>query len=311
MASIFPYHSPSTETVYSNSSTSAETSEAPVTLHQAWTEHFQAQLQYTEHRLAILSKWDIPKGSKVLELGCGQGNCTAVHAELVGPNGHVTALDPGSLAYGSPYTLGQAQTNISSSVLGPRITWKHADPIEFLTNDDGDYGIAVLGLCTWYFASPRVLSDILVTLTRSKVSKVCIAEWSLSSAEAQSHILAALVQAALQYHNPSSSSNICTLFSLPIIEASTIEAGPKLQSSSALISADNALDGLWEVQMVLGTEFMEDLDNFVKDDKQRALIKSMRDAVQASYEQAGGRKKLRSMDVWCATFVKLRSIRGP
>ncbi|PBK85880.1 S-adenosyl-L-methionine-dependent methyltransferase [Armillaria gallica] len=268
------------------------------------TEHFQAQLQSTEHRLAILSKWDIPKGSKVLELGCGQGDCTAVLAELVGPNGYVTAVDPGSLDYGSPYTLGQAQDNISSSVLGPRITWKHADPIEFLKNDDGEYDVAALVLCTWYFASPKVLSDMLSTLTKSKIGKVCIAEWGLSSTQAQSHILAALAQAAVQYHNPSSSSNIRTLFSPAVIEASAIEAGLKLQSSSTLIPADNVLDGLWEVQMVLGTEFMKDLDSFVKDDRQKVLIKSMRDAVRASYEQAGGRKQIRSMDVWCATFVK-------
>ncbi|PBK62072.1 S-adenosyl-L-methionine-dependent methyltransferase [Armillaria solidipes] len=308
--------------VHGNSSTSPELSEASVSLPQAGstmtefdatkiakichmgTEHFQAQLQSTEHRLAILSKWDIPKGAKVLELGCGQGDCTAVLAELVSPNGHVTAVDPGSLDYGSPYTLGQAQNNISSSMLGPRITWKHADPTEFLENDDGEYDIAVLVLCTWYFASPEVLSDMLLTLAKSKVDKVCIAEWSLSSAQAQSHILATLAQAAVQYHKPSSSSNIRTLFSPAVLEASAIEAGLKLQSSSILIPAENVLDGLWEVQMVLGAEFMKDLDSFVKDDRQKALIKSMRDAVQASYEQAGGRKQILSMDVWCATFAK-------
>ncbi len=189
-------------------------------------------------------------------------------------------------------------------MLGPRITWKHADPIEFLKNDDGEYDIAVLVLCTWYFASPKVLSDMLLTLAKSKVGKVCIAEWSLSSVQAQSHILAALAQAAVQYHNPSSSSNIRTLFSPAVLEASAIEAGLKLQSSSILVPADNVLDGLWEVQMVLGAEFIKDLDSFVKDDSQKVLIKSMRDAVQASYEQAGGRKQILSMDVWCATFVK-------
>ncbi|KAK0432464.1 S-adenosyl-L-methionine-dependent methyltransferase [Armillaria borealis] len=245
------------------------------------TEHFQAQLQSTEHRLAILSKWDIPKGSRVLELGCGQGDCTAVLAELVGPNGHVTAVDPGYLDYW----------------FGRVFTWKHADPIEFLKNDDGEYDIAVLVLCTWYFASPKVLSDMLLTLAKSKVDKVCIAEWSLSSTQAQCHILAALAQAALQYHKPSSSSNIRTLFSPAVLEASAIEAGLKLQSSTILIPADNVLDGVWEVQMVLGAAFMKDLDSFVKDDRQKRPD-------QASYEQAGGRKQIRSMDVWCATFVK-------
>ncbi|KAK0471506.1 S-adenosyl-L-methionine-dependent methyltransferase [Armillaria novae-zelandiae] len=256
------------------------------------------------HRFAILSKLDIPKGSKVLELGCGQGDCTAVLAELVGPNGRVTAVDPGSLDYGSPYTLGQAQSNISSSVLGPRITWKQADPIEFLKTDDGEYDIAVLVLCTWYFASPKVLGDMLLTLAKSKVNKVCIAEWSLSSAQAQSHILATFAQAALQYHNPSSTSNIRTLFSPAVLEASAIEVGLKLQSSSILVPAENVLDGLWEVQMVLDAKFIKEMDAFVKDDKQKVLIKSMRDAVQASYEQAGERNKIRSMDVWCATFSK-------
>ncbi|KAK0440463.1 S-adenosyl-L-methionine-dependent methyltransferase [Desarmillaria tabescens] len=268
------------------------------------TEHFQSQLQSTELRLAILSKWDIPKGSRILELGFGQGDCTAVLAELVGPNGHVTAVDPGSLDYGSPYTLGQAQDNLSSSVLGPRITWKHADPVEFLKNHDGQYDIAVLVLCTWYFASPKVLSDMLSMLAKSNVGKVCIAEWSLSSNQAQSHILAALAQAALQYHNLSSSANIRTLFSPAVLEASATVAGLKLERSSTLIPADNVLDGLWEVQIVLGDGFMKDLDSFVKDDRQRSLIMSMRDAVRASYEQAGGKKQVRSMDVWYATFLK-------
>ncbi|KAK0486810.1 S-adenosyl-L-methionine-dependent methyltransferase [Armillaria luteobubalina] len=268
------------------------------------TEHFQTQLQSTEHRFAILSKWDITKGSKVLELGCGQGDCTAVLAELVGPNGHVIAVDPGPVDYGSPYTLGQAQNNISSSVLGPRITWMHADPIEFLETGDGEYDIAVLVLCTWYFASPKVLSDMFLTLAKSKVNRICIAEWSLSSARAQSHILAAFTQAALQNHNPSSSSNIRTLFSPAVLEASAIEAGLKLQNSSILVPADNVLDGLWEVQMVLGAEFMKNLNNLVKDDKQKVLIESMRDAVKASYEQDGGRRQIRSMDVWRGTFSK-------
>ncbi|KAK0201294.1 hypothetical protein DFS33DRAFT_1387242 [Desarmillaria ectypa] len=223
------------------------------------TEHFQSQIQSTEHRLAILSKWDIPKGSKDLELGCGQGDCSAVLVELVGPNGHVTAVDPGSLDYGSPHTLGQAQDNLSSSVL--------ADPIEFLKNDDGQYDVAV------------------PTLAKNKVCKVCIAKWSLSSARVQCHILAALAQVAMQYHNPSL-SNIRTLFSLVILEASAIEAGLKLERPPTLIPANNVLDVLSE------------------DDRQKALVTPMRDAVRASYEQAGGRKQICSMDVWCGTFAK-------
>lgn len=72
-------------------------------LHSPTEKAFQIQLQSTKHRLTILSEWDIPEGAQVLEIGCGQGDCTAVLAELVGPQGHVTAVDPGSLDYGTSY----------------------------------------------------------------------------------------------------------------------------------------------------------------------------------------------------------------
>lgn len=75
---------------------------ASLCLHSPDDLHFQVQLQSTEHRLAILSsclRYLIP-GTKVLELGCGQGDTTAVLAELVGDEGHVTAVDPGSPDYG-------------------------------------------------------------------------------------------------------------------------------------------------------------------------------------------------------------------
>lgn len=47
------------------------------------------------------------EGAKVLELGCGQGDSTAVLAAIVGSAGHVTGVDPGSLDYGEvPLTFG-------------------------------------------------------------------------------------------------------------------------------------------------------------------------------------------------------------
>jgi len=35
-----------------------------------------------------------------MEIGCGQGDCTAVLATVVGETGHVTALDPAPPDYG-------------------------------------------------------------------------------------------------------------------------------------------------------------------------------------------------------------------
>src|SRR5689334_16977889 len=86
-------------------------------------EHFTVELVQAEHRIKLINSWNrlpssastttatavIKPGSRVLELGCGQGTATTVLAEAVGPSGHVDAVDPGSLDYGSPLTLGQAQ----------------------------------------------------------------------------------------------------------------------------------------------------------------------------------------------------------
>lgn len=55
------------------------------------------------HRIDILKKWDLLPGSKILEIGCGQGDCTLVLADFVGEHGHVTAIDPAPLDYGSFY----------------------------------------------------------------------------------------------------------------------------------------------------------------------------------------------------------------
>lgn len=62
-----------------------------------------------KHRFHLINIWLIPPGSRVLEIGCGQGNTMAVLAEIVGSDGHVNAVDPAPGDYGSPWTLGDAQ----------------------------------------------------------------------------------------------------------------------------------------------------------------------------------------------------------
>ena len=62
---------------------------------------FGIQHSQTLHRLALLQQWSIGNGSKVLEIGCGQGDCTAVLASAVGDQGNVVAVDPADLNYGA------------------------------------------------------------------------------------------------------------------------------------------------------------------------------------------------------------------
>ena len=72
--------------------------------------HFNIQHSQTLHRLALLQHWDIPTGSKVLELGCGQGDCTTVLACAVGEQGMVVAVDPADLDYGESFRFSYPTT---------------------------------------------------------------------------------------------------------------------------------------------------------------------------------------------------------
>lgn len=65
--------------------------------------HVRSMAWQQAHRLQLLSFWDIKPGSRVLELGCGQGDCTVPLADAVGETGHVDAVDPGAADYGKPF----------------------------------------------------------------------------------------------------------------------------------------------------------------------------------------------------------------
>lgn len=56
------------------------------------------QMQY---RIDLVQSWHVERGERILEIGCGQGDCTLVLAGAVGDQGHVTAIDPASLDYGT------------------------------------------------------------------------------------------------------------------------------------------------------------------------------------------------------------------
>lgn len=77
----------------------------------------EIELAQVRHRIRLIGVWGIgddaiiAPGSRVLELGCGQGTATTVLAEAVGPAGHVDAVDPGAPDYGAPFTLAEAQVS--------------------------------------------------------------------------------------------------------------------------------------------------------------------------------------------------------
>lgn len=297
--------------------------------------HFNIQHSQTLHRLVLLQHWNIPTGSKVLELGCGQGDCTTVLASAVGEQGSVVAVDPAELDYGesfrfltllpilavraesrrltapagAPYTLGQAQNHISQGPLGSRIAWVQQAPLDYLSSltvsENRDFDATVLAHCLWYFASPSLILSTFRTLKQHS-KRLLLAEWSLVATDpsAQPHVLAALTQAALECRKPRSKSNIRTLLGPKRLTELALAAGWQLESETRVECGDGLLDGQWEVSACLSSSFEREVEEQVSDERERAVVLASRDACEASLEGLqGGRKGVKSMDVWVATFV--------
>lgn len=140
------------------------------------------QSSQTAHRQNILNGWNIVPGSNIIEVGCGQGDCTTVLAS-VASSGHIDAIDPAPLDYGSPETLGEAQARILASDIGSRISFDQSGPIEFLKSvTEGAYDVAVFVHSSWYFSSPDELKKTFAML-RGKAKRLCVAEYALSASE--------------------------------------------------------------------------------------------------------------------------------
>ncbi|POS68534.1 hypothetical protein DHEL01_v213072 [Diaporthe helianthi] len=274
------------------------------------------------HRINILNSWGpdvIKPGSKVLEIGCGQGNCTAVLAEAVGPTGHIHAYDPAPLDYGAPFTLGEAHHHIMKSEVGDRITFISQRPWEtegtsqpeqaLETSHLQQWDVIVLAHCVWYFKGRDELSNILKHL-KSRVTpggRVCIAEYALHATEqaAWPHVLAALAQGTLQaLRSEGNSDNIQVPLSPRQIKALAHDQGWNLERETTLVPEEGLLDGSWETGSVASQEFVRELGRAVPQEnwKSHAMLEAMRASVLSAVEAAGGVKKTRTMDVWTGVF---------
>lgn len=211
---------------------------------------------------------------------------------------------------GAPYTLGQAQNHISQGPLGGRITWAQQSPLEYLgslssPSDTKAFDATVLAHSLWYFSSPSLILATFRAL-RKHSKRLYLAEWALSAADpsAQPHVLAALAQAALEWHKHNSTSNIRTVLAPKRLIELASEAGWQLESESRVQSGEGLLDGQWEVDACLSERFEREAMDLVKNERERGVVLALRDACQASVDgtRACG-QKLRSMDVWVGSFV--------
>ncbi|KAH7337747.1 hypothetical protein B0J17DRAFT_756969 [Rhizoctonia solani] len=251
-----------------------------------WEPWFKtAPTSQTAHRVNLAKAWDITENSRVLELGCGQGDCTAVLASAVGDGGYVTGVDPAPLDYGH-------SIHLLKSKIGHRMAFVQADPIEFLNSPENQntFDTAVLAHCIYYI-----------------IKKVCIAEYALSSShlDGYPHVLAVLAQAMIEVHKDAdeSDSNVRTVLGPEGIEKLAKEVGWAVSSADVIVPEKEQEDGRWEVGALLAyTE--EDLVGLISDERERAAIDGMKGSVSRSVGKLGGVKNVRTMDVWWVVLTR-------
>lgn len=263
------------------------------------------------HRISVLKIFGIKEGERVLEIGCGQGDCTVVLAHFVGSNGHVDAIDPAPLDYGSPETLGQAQERIKRTDIGDRIAFHQAHPLDFLSKvEDGAYDAVVMCHCLWYFSSKEEVRETFGVL-KGKAKRLCVAEWGLQSREAsaQPHILTALARATCEAHIPHSDHNIRTMISPATIKALSAEAGRALETEKIITPEPGLQDGTWESSMLLHTNvenestFMRRAGKQISSSRIQILLDSMLESVKVAVNNVGGTNAVTCMDVWIGVFT--------
>ncbi|MFI7672939.1 class I SAM-dependent methyltransferase [Actinophytocola sp. NPDC049390] len=207
------------------------------------------QLVQTRFRAGLVEGWDPRPGDRVLEVGCGQGDMTAVLAAAVGERGHVTAVDLADPSYGAPVTLGESADILRATPLGGRIDFRFGFDVLAETFPDDAFDHVVLSQCSWYFAD---LDQLRATLTRVRpwARRLCFAEWDLAPAahEQLAHLLAVQVQAVVEATGERGDGNVRTPFSretlLRILDATGWRADePRTVDTAGLHDAE------WEIQL--------------------------------------------------------------
>lgn len=222
---------------------------------------------------------------------------------------------------GAPYTLSQAQEFIKSGPLGPRVTFHlSVNPIQYLNSLPASfvpYDYVVLSHCIWYFDSPEVLSRTIGSFI-GKTKYLCVAEWGLraTKVQAQPHVLTALLVANVEAKRKVPTNGNIRCVSSPTQILANITEGKRfeLEKQQIVQSNEGLQDGYWEVWAV--RQGRKDVEYTLMIDgvgeKEIAVLIAAFDAVDVSValldsggDGVAGLKKVKSMDVWAASFVAL------
>ena len=220
------------------------------------------QLVQTRFKRRLAETWRIPAGARILEIGCGQGDMTAILADLVGPDGHVTAVDLADPTYGAPISLGASARHLLKSPIGRRIDFRfNVDVLDpSVTFEEAAFDYVVLAHSSWYFGSTDQLRAVLQHVRRWS-KRLCFSEWSLSphTLDQVAHLLAVLIQGQLEAFKQASESNIRTPLSASVLKNLLQESG-WTPISESLLEAPELQDAGWEIDHCLRTCRSELLD---------------------------------------------------
>lgn len=257
-----------------------------------------------QHRIEILKKWDLTPGSKILEIGCGQGDCTLVLADLVGEHGHVTAIDPAPLDYGAPMTLGEAQSQLKSSPYGNQITFHQTNLQDFLDSGPSEplYDYAIFMHSIWYLPTVEALQSMLLSL-RGRAKRLLIAEYVLDirgDISALPHLIAAISQAEFNSRDEHSSGrddNIQSIISPKMMRAAALHAGWEFQREETTEATEGLEDGRWEVSRVLSKGYLERLESQsgVSGKRRQEFANALIEAVEVTRPR---RLKVKTLPTW-------------
>jgi SAM-dependent methyltransferase len=252
----------------------------------------------TAMRKDLINTWNIPEGSTVLEIGCGQGDLTAVLADAVGPHGRVLAIDPAGPTYGDPVSIGDSTRHLAKG--------RYADIVEFKLNCDvlgesssllqgKSFDYVVLAHCSWYFDSPVALSEIL-TAAHDWAPILCISDWNLCADDPEqfAHMLAVLLHGLVEAYHSGSDANVRSPYALPWLKELLSECGWHEEVCTS-IECGELLDGLWEIDSCL-SEIDERASQLPIPSRVRSLVRHANTALE---EVAGrfGKKTLSSFAI--------------
>lgn len=214
------------------------------------------QISQTRFRKQLVNGWGIREGDRVLEIGCGQGDTTAVLADAVGPTGHVLAVDAADPSYGAPVSLENSTRHLAEGPLGRQIEFRLGFDL-FADNFEADaFDVIVMAHCTWYFDSLDRVRETLYYI-RSWAPRLCLSEWDLEprSLEETGHLLAVLIQGQIEAFKSASHANVRTPYSRETLKRLLADAHWESELETTL---DTDLDdGRWEISTVLAESSRE------------------------------------------------------